>query len=46
MPDAFIAGSGADVTDAFVSYLRPLLGSDMPGTARLRAPAVAKVLAS
>jgi 6-phosphofructokinase len=46
MPDAFIAESGADVTDAFLSYLRPLLGSDMPGTARLRAPAVAKVLAS
>lgn len=46
MPDAFIAESGADVTDAFLAYLRPLLGSGMPATARLRAPAVAKVLAS
>ncbi|MEE9140838.1 MAG: 6-phosphofructokinase [Alphaproteobacteria bacterium] len=46
MPDEFIAGSGTDVTDAFVSYLRPLLGSDMPQVGRLEAPGVPKVLAS
>jgi len=45
MEDAFIAASGTDVTDAFTTnYLRPLLGAGLPGTARLRAPAVAKVL--
>jgi len=44
MEDALIADSGTDVTDAFRSYLQPLLGSDMPQAHRLRAPAVAKVL--
>lgn len=44
MEDELIAGNGTDVTDAFHAYLRPLLGSDMPQTQRLRAPAVAKVL--
>ena len=45
MEDAFIAASGTDVTDTFVTdYLRPLLGAGLPGAARLRAPAVAKVL--
>ena len=45
MEDAFIAASGTDVTEAFLTgYLRPLLGSGLPGTARLHAPAVAKVL--
>jgi ATP-dependent phosphofructokinase / diphosphate-dependent phosphofructokinase len=37
MDDAFIAEAGNDVTPAFVSYLRPLLGSQMPVAARLRA---------
>jgi hypothetical protein len=32
------------VTDAFASYLRPLLGSGLPEAHRLRAAAVAKVL--
>jgi 6-phosphofructokinase 1 len=44
MEDALIAASGNDVTPAFFDYLRPLLGDDMPVAARLRAPAVAKVL--
>jgi 6-phosphofructokinase len=44
MEDELIAASGNDVTAAFGSYLRPLVGADMPETHRLRAPAVAKVL--
>jgi 6-phosphofructokinase 1 len=44
MPDAFIASSGSDITPAFREYLRPLLGSDLPQTARLRGGAIAKVL--
>jgi 6-phosphofructokinase 1 len=44
MEDELIAAGGNDVTAAFGSYLRPLLGADMPETHRLRAPAVAKVL--
>jgi len=44
MEDALIAPDGNDVSRAFFDYLRPLLGDDMPVAARLRAPAVAKVL--
>jgi 6-phosphofructokinase 1 len=44
MADEFISADGNDVTDAFKAYLRPLLGSDLPVAARLRAGAVAKVL--
>ena len=44
MEDEFIAANGADVTDAFRLYLRPLLGSGMPEGVRLRATAVAKVM--
>ena len=44
MADAFIAPSGSDVTPAFQEYLRPLLGSDLPQSARLRGGAIAKVL--
>ena len=36
MADEFIAPSGCDVTPAFHEYLRPLLGSDLPRSARLR----------
>ena len=43
MPPAFIAKSGADVTDRFLAYVRPLLG-DMPEVHRLRANPVAKIL--
>jgi 6-phosphofructokinase 1 len=44
MEDALIADSGTDVTDAFRSYLRPLLGEDMPESHRLRGAPVAKIL--
>jgi hypothetical protein len=44
MDDAFIAASGTDVTEAFCSYLRPLLGAGLPDAHRLRAPAVPRVL--
>jgi 6-phosphofructokinase 1 len=43
MADAFISASGNDVTPAFLEYLRPLLGSDLPRPARLRGCTVAKV---
>ncbi|MFL6661294.1 MAG: 6-phosphofructokinase [Rhizobacter sp.] len=46
MEDELIAGSGTDITDAFRAYLQPLLGSRLPEAARLRAPAVDKVLTS
>lgn len=44
MPDAFIADSGWDVTDAFRFYLRPLMGRAMPDAFRLRRGAVPKIL--
>ncbi|MDB5959166.1 MAG: 6-phosphofructokinase [Massilia sp.] len=44
MEDAFIDADGTGVTDAFISYLRPLLGADMPVSHRLRAAPVAKIL--
>jgi 6-phosphofructokinase len=44
MADEFIAPSGSDVTPAFLQYLRPLLGNDLPRPVRLRGEAVAKVL--
>ncbi|AIY41196.1 6-phosphofructokinase [Collimonas arenae] len=43
MEDELIAASGTDVTEAFHQYLRPLLGSGMPDSFRLRAEAVAKL---
>ncbi|WLI88609.1 6-phosphofructokinase [Massilia sp. R2A-15] len=44
MEDELINASGTDVTEAFVRYLRPLLGSGMPDAHRLRAAPVAKIL--
>ncbi len=44
MEAELISDSGTDVTDAFRSYLRPLLGSGFPETFKLRAPPVPKVL--
>lgn len=41
MPDKFIAPLGTDVTDEFMKYARPLLGT-MPDYERLMAPAVKK----
>jgi len=43
MPASFINRKGNGVTEAFRTYLRPLLGSGFPGTHRLRAPTVRKV---
>jgi len=44
MPDNFIAASGHDITEAFRSYLMPLLGSGMPEAYRLSRTPVAKIL--
>jgi len=44
MPDEFINADGNGVTAAFHHYCRPLLGSGVPETHRLRAPAVPKIL--
>jgi 6-phosphofructokinase 1 len=43
MEDELIAPAGNDVTPKFFDYLRPLLGSGFPATARLRAGKVAKI---
>jgi 6-phosphofructokinase 1 len=40
LPDEFINAEGNQVTDAFRSYLRPLLGDDRPCLERLWAPVV------
>jgi 6-phosphofructokinase 1 len=42
MEDALIAKSANDVTPAFADYLRPLLGSNLPGVSRLREQSVPK----
>ena len=44
MPDNFISAKGNDITDDFRLYLRPLLGSGMPDSYRLRPNLVPKVL--
>jgi 6-phosphofructokinase 1 len=44
MPDEFINQEGNDVTDAFVFYARPLLGSGFGSAHKLRAPRAAKLL--
>jgi ATP-dependent phosphofructokinase / diphosphate-dependent phosphofructokinase len=44
MEDVFIDAAGTGVTPAFLQYLQPLLGSGLPVAARLRAPAVPRVL--
>jgi 6-phosphofructokinase 1 len=44
MEDEFINAAGNGVTEAFLSYARPLLGSDLPPVSRIRAPRVAKLL--
>jgi 6-phosphofructokinase len=44
MEDELIAASGTDVTEAFLRYLQPLVGSELPASHRLRARAVAKIL--
>jgi 6-phosphofructokinase 1 len=44
MADELIESSGHDITPAFVDYLKPLLGSEMPEPYRLEADRVAKIL--
>ncbi len=44
LPDEFLNAEGNGVTEAFARYGRPLLGSDVPVPARLRAPKVQKLL--
>lgn len=44
MPDEFINAAGNGVTSAFLSYLRPLVGDNMPSSHRIRAPKVKKIL--
>jgi 6-phosphofructokinase len=43
MPDAFIAATSTDVTDAFRQYLSPLLGTEMPKIRRLQRHPVAAI---
>ncbi len=44
LPENFINAEGNHVTEAFRAYARPLLGTNMPNTARLRSPIVEKIL--
>jgi 6-phosphofructokinase 1 len=44
MPDNFINADANGVTEDFLNYCRPLLGSDFPQAHRLRAPMVPKIL--
>lgn len=44
MPDEFINLSGNNVTDAFKTYLHPLLGDNLRAAHRLRAPMAPKLL--
>lgn len=44
MPDNYINAAGNHVTSAFRDYLRPLLGSNLPLSTRLKAPRVPKLL--
>ncbi len=43
MPDEFISPEGNQVTSAFQTYCRPLVGSNFPEPHRLRAPRVPKI---
>ncbi|MBM7562229.1 6-phosphofructokinase [Fusibacter tunisiensis] len=44
MPDTFINEAGNHVTEAFIKYARPLIGSNFNPGARLKAPMVEKIL--
>ena len=44
MPDEFINSESNNVTDAFKFYVRPLLGSGLATTHRIRAPRAPKLL--
>ena len=43
VPEEFIAPAGSDVTQAYLDYIRPLIGGPLPAYARLRGKAVARV---
>jgi len=43
MPDEFLIPEGNHVTPEFLSYCRPLVGSNFPEPHRLRAPRVPKI---
>jgi len=43
MPDHFINEAGNGVTEDFLNYCRPLLGSNFPEAHRLRAPSVPRI---
>lgn len=44
MPASFITPCGTNVTDDFIHYARPLLGSGFPRPSRIRAPKVARLI--
>jgi 6-phosphofructokinase len=44
MPDDFINAEGNNVTPAFRTYVRPLMGSGLHSAHRIRAPRVSKIL--
>jgi len=44
MPDEFINQEANGVTQAFIQYVRPLVGDNLPVAHRLRAPKVEKIL--
>ncbi len=44
MPDAYINAEGNNVTAAFRTYVRPLMGSGLHSAHRIRAPRVGKIL--
>lgn len=46
MEDVFITDAGNGVTDAFRTYLRPLLGAGLPEAVRLRGSPVARIIGS
>jgi len=45
MPDAYLHPDGNDVTAAFHTYVRPLVGSGLPEAHRIRADKVGPRLA-
>ena len=45
MPDEFINAEGNGVTEAFIKYVRPLVGT-LPVAKRFSEPPVAKVLST
>jgi 6-phosphofructokinase 1 len=44
MPEEFINSTGNNITDAFITYCRPLIGSGFSQAHRIRVPKVEKIL--